>query len=108
MIRRFVPIFVVLLAIAGAAVAGESAPEGVVNVNTATSEQLQLLPGVGPALAERIVAFREANGPFRAADELEAVKGIGEKALERLRPYLRVSGETTLATKVATQRKPKA
>lgn len=108
MTRRFVPIVVVLLAIAGAVVAGESAPAGVVNVNTATVEQLQLLPGVGPALAERIVAFREANGPFRSAEELEAVKGIGEKALDRLRPYLQVSGETTLSTKVTTPRKPKA
>ena len=107
MTRRFVPIFVVLLAIAGAVVAGERAPEGVVNINTATVEQLQLLPGVGPALAERIVAFRESNGPFQSTDELQAVKGIGEKALVRLGPYLEVSGETTLNTKIASRRKSK-
>ena len=104
MTHRALPIFVVLLAIAGAIVAGERAPEGVVNINTATVEQLQLLPGIGPALAERVVAFREANGPFKAIEELQAVKGIGEKALERLRPYLEVSGQTTLSDKIAARR----
>jgi len=108
MVRRFAPVFVILLAVACAAMAGDNAPEGVVNINSATVDQLQLLPGVGPALAERIVAFREANGPFQTPDELEAVKGIGSKAMERLRPYLQVSGQTTLSTKVATRRKSEA
>jgi competence protein ComEA len=68
-------------------------------------DQLQLLPRVGPAVAQRIVAFREANGPFKAADELTAVKGIGERSLELLKPYLTVTGETTLTAKVKTNRK---
>jgi len=79
-------------------------PAGVVNVNTASEEQLQLLPRVGPALAGRIIDFREANGPFRTIDEIVAVKGIGETSLEKLEPYIVTSGATTLAEKVQLPR----
>jgi competence protein ComEA len=105
MVRRAVPILIVLIAVAATLVAGDRAPQGVVNINTASAEQLQLLPRVGPSLAERIVSFREANGPFQSTDELTAVKGIGERSLETLRPYLTLSGETTLDTKVKSNRK---
>lgn len=60
------------------------------NVNTATQAQLELLPGVGPALAQRIIADREKNGPYTAIDQLDRVKGIGPKTIEKLRPHLRV------------------
>ena len=93
-----------VLATAALAVAADGAPAGVVNINTATAEQLQLLPRVGPALAARIIDFREANGAFRSVDEIVAVKGIGEAALERLRPYLATSGATTLGAKVRSPR----
>jgi competence protein ComEA len=88
------------------AAAGES-PRGVVNINTADGEQLQLLPRVGPALAERIINFREINGPFKSVDELVAVKGIGERSLEQLRPYLATAGETTLKEKIRVPRQTK-
>ena len=58
-----------------------------VDVNTADVSQLQQLPGIGPALAERIVADRTANGPFTSLDELTRVDGIGEKTVEALRLY---------------------
>ena len=77
---------------------------GVVNINNASSEQLQLLPRVGPALAERIIEFREANGPFRAVDEIVAVKGIGESSFEKLEPFIVTSGATTLTEKVKLPR----
>ena len=70
---------------------------GQVNINTATVQQLQLLPRVGPALAQRIVDFRTANGPFKGAEELTRVKGIGEKSFARLQPYVSISGTTTLS-----------
>jgi competence protein ComEA len=78
--------------------AKKSAPlVGVVNVNTATAEQLVLLPGVGPARADAIIAHRTKNGAFKRPEDLIAVSGIGERAFERLRPYVAVSGETTAA-----------
>ena len=55
---------------------------GIVNVNTATVEELDTLPGVGPALAERIIAYREANGPFADLAALDAVEGVGPALLE--------------------------
>lgn len=60
------------------------------NLNTATLEQLQVLPGVGPKMAERIIAFRAENGAFKVVDDLDEVKGIGEKRMEDLRPLVRV------------------
>lgn len=103
--KKLIPIIaLVLMAVAAGAVAGETAAAGVVNVNTASATELQLLPRVGPALAGRILEFREANGPFAAVDELVAVKGIGETSLEKLRPFVAVSGQTTLAEKVTLPR----
>ncbi len=55
-------------------IANDAPSQGTVNLNTATAEQLQLLPRVGPALASQIINFRESNGPFRSVDELLAVK----------------------------------
>ena len=106
--KKLIPIIaLVLIAVAAGAVAGETGSKGVVNVNTASSTELQLLPRVGPALAGRILEFREANGPFAAVDELVAVKGIGETSLEKLRPFVTVNGQTTLAEKVKLPRTAK-
>lgn len=59
-----------------------------VDINSADESTLQQLPGIGPTLAERIVADRAANGPFASVDELTRVSGIGEKTVEELRPYV--------------------
>ncbi|MDT8440586.1 MAG: helix-hairpin-helix domain-containing protein [Desulfuromonadales bacterium] len=56
-----------------------------VNINQATVLELQELPGVGPALAERIVAYRETNGAFKSAEQLAEVKGIGQKKMEKFK-----------------------
>lgn len=61
--------------------------EPFIDVNTADEDLLQQLPGIGPELAARIVAYRTANGPFAAVEELTAVEGIGPATLETLRPY---------------------
>jgi len=107
--RPFLVLFVLAsfaASFAAAADSGQSA--GVVNINTADAEQLQLLPQVGPALAGRIIDYRETNGPFRTVDEIVAVKGIGDSSLEKLEPYLATSGATTLTEKVRLPRPKKA
>ncbi|MCL1788674.1 MAG: helix-hairpin-helix domain-containing protein [Defluviitaleaceae bacterium] len=63
---------------------------GLVNINTATLEQLQTLPGVGPVMAENIIAYRESVGGFASVDDLINVTRIGEATLERLRPLVTV------------------
>jgi competence protein ComEA len=68
---------------------------GVVNVNSATADELALLPGVGPARAQAILEHRKAHGAFKRVEELGEVKGIGDKALERLRPHVTLDGKTT-------------
>ncbi|MCC3375653.1 ComEA family DNA-binding protein [Cohnella sp. REN36] len=69
---------------APAAEPGRSA-SGLLNINTATVDQLDGLPGIGPSKARAIVAYREAHGSFRSADDLRQVKGIGPKLMAGLR-----------------------
>jgi len=66
------------------------APSTVVDLNTATAEQLDQLPNIGPTLAERIIEYRQRSGPFRSVDDLNAVPGLGPKRLEQIRPYVTV------------------
>jgi len=87
-----------------AAPAAEGKRANVVNVNTADAGQLALLPRVGPSLAQKILDYRKKNGPFKSAEDLMLVQGIGEKSYQLLKPYLAVSGETTLHEKVKASR----
>jgi competence protein ComEA len=73
---------------AAAARPGASAPAAIVHLNSASADDLDALDGIGPALAERIVAYREAHGGFRSVDELDEVSGIGPVRLEALRPRI--------------------
>lgn len=75
---------------AGSGSGGGVGPEGVVDLNTADLSALDTLPGVGPAIAQRILDWREANGPFHSVDELLEVSGIGPATLERVRERVRV------------------
>ncbi|KAA0253996.1 MAG: helix-hairpin-helix domain-containing protein [Acidobacteria bacterium] len=72
-----------------------------VNVNQASAAELARLPRVGEKLAERIVAYRQEHGPFKRAEGLMEVKGIGEKMFAVLEPYVALSGQTTLTEKVS-------
>lgn len=67
-----------------------AAPSGLVDLNSATVEELDALPGIGPVTAAAIVAWREANGRFTGVDQLAEVEGIGPARLEKLRPLVRV------------------
>ncbi|PWC08612.1 competence protein ComEA [Mycetocola zhujimingii] len=72
---------------------GQGAPgteQGKVNLNTATTDELEELPRVGPEMASRIIAWRDTNGPFTAVDELMSITGIGEKTFEALRELVTV------------------
>lgn len=84
------------------------AASGKVNINTASPEQLELLPRVGPALSSRIVEYRERNDGFQAPEDLMLVRGIGETSFARMKPYVAISGETTLSEKVSSGRKASA
>jgi competence protein ComEA len=66
-----------------------SAPTAI-NVNTATAVELETLPGIGPALAGRIIAYRQANGPLRSVDELEVIEGISQRMVDEMRHLLTV------------------
>jgi len=87
--------------LAGSSLAEDASPRlvGVVNINTATPEQLELLPGIGEARAKAVVAMRKQRGGFKSVDELTEVKGIGEVALKRLQPFVRTEGKTTAQLK---------
>src|SRR5688572_21428176 len=76
---------------------GQQQLVGKLNLNAANEEQLQLLPTVGPAKAERIIAWRSKNGGFKRVADLRRVKGFGYKTFKRLEPYLDIRGDTTLA-----------
>ncbi|MBQ8880883.1 MAG: helix-hairpin-helix domain-containing protein [Oscillospiraceae bacterium] len=70
----------------------ESKPlyDGKMDINTATAQQLQLLPGIGEALAQRIIEYRTEHGGFSSVEDLMNVSGIGEKKFEGLRDYVKI------------------
>jgi competence protein ComEA len=80
-----------------------AAPHKTVNINQAAPAELARLPRVGEKLAGRIVAHRTQHGPFSRIEDVMQVKGVGEKFFTTLKPYLSVSGATTLAEKVSSK-----
>jgi len=71
-----------------AAEQGVATAQKPVNINTATLAELEMLPGIGPVSAQRIIDFRTERGPFSTIEQLVEVKGIGEKSLEKIRPLV--------------------
>jgi comEA protein len=91
--RSCVRILLLLAAFCALAVslpAKKKPPAAPVNLNAATSEELQLVPGIGPVTAEKILQMRKSYGAFKSVDDLSAIRGIGPKRLEKMRKYLTV------------------
>lgn len=78
--------------------------EGVVNLNTASAEQIDALPGVAPKTAQAVVAYRKEH-PFTRPEEVVRVKGFGKKRFEKVHAFLSVSGPTTLHTVAKAKKK---
>jgi len=85
----------VALAVTPVLAGGETRLSGTVNVNTATAEQLQLLPGIGETRARAVIETRKRRGGFESVEDLLDVKGIGESSLQQMRPYVTVDGKTS-------------
>src|SRR5271156_1032434 len=98
-------LFVCVCALATPGLATKKPPLQPVNLNTATSEQLQQVPGIGPATADKILQMRKSYGAFKSVDDLLAIRGIGPKRLEKMRKYLTVA-KAAPANKPASAAKP--
>jgi competence ComEA-like helix-hairpin-helix protein len=112
-VRFFLPILFIGLLFPPVALAGKKKPPAQpVNINTANSEQLQLVPGIGPATADKILQMRKSYGAFKSVDDLLAIRGLGPKRLEKMRKYLTVGKpgvqHTTPAKACSGCAKPKA
>lgn len=94
-----------LLTLPAARAAKKKPPLHPVNLNTATSVELQQVPGIGPSTADKILKMRKSYGPFKSVDDLRAIKGIGPRRLEKMRKYLTV-GKSTAAKKPAAAHTP--
>lgn len=86
------------------AAAKKKPPAEPVNLNTATSAELQQVPGIGPATAEKILKMRKSYGRFKSVNDLLAIRGIGPKRLAKMRKYLTV-GHVPVRAKAATSRR---
>jgi competence ComEA-like helix-hairpin-helix protein len=114
-VARFCGLLVLVLWATQGLCANKKPPLHPVNLNTATSEQLQEVPGIGPATAEKILQARKSYGAFKSVDDLQAIKGIGPKRLEKMRKYLTVGkpaqtqkpgSQGTTSTKSPPAKKP--
>jgi len=76
-------------------------PAQPININTADSTQLQLVPGIGPSTAEKILQMRKSYGAFKSVNDLTAIRGLGPKRLEKMRKYLTVGKPASAAPDTA-------
>ena len=79
----------------------KSAVTGKININTATVDQLDMLPGMGPAKSKALIDYRTKNGNFKNIEDLQKVPGIKQKKIDKLKEYIIFEGETTLKAEAA-------
>jgi competence protein ComEA len=96
--KKFRTLFTLFLMVfvAGSIVYGAEVYYGQANLNTATFDELVLLPYVNGEIANNIIEFRNNNGPFSSIDDLLKVEGITKKALKEMKPYLKLEGKTDI------------
>src|SRR5947208_15794506 len=90
-VRLFLTLIIGLCVSLTPGIAKKKPPLKPININTAASEELQQVPGIGPATAEKILQMRKSYGTFKSVDDLLAIRGIGKKRLEKMRKYLTVA-----------------
>jgi len=108
-LRTFVRIslcFLVLCAISSGVLAKKKPPAQPININTANLDELQLVPGIGPVTAGKILQMRKSYGSFKSVDDLLAIRGLGPKRLDKMRKYLTVG--KSVASRPAPQAAPPA
>ena len=86
----FVSLLLVIATAATIEAAQKKPPAKPINLNTATVEELEQLPGVGPVTANDIIQFRKKSGPFRSVNDLLAIRRITKARLEKMRPYITI------------------
>jgi competence ComEA-like helix-hairpin-helix protein len=90
-VRISLSVLALCFTFAAISAATKKPPPKPININNANSEELQQVPGIGPATAEKILQMRKSYGAFKSVDDLLSIKGIGKKRLEKMRKYLTVS-----------------
>lgn len=88
--QSYIPVQDAINAYTQPTINGTIAYDGRIDLNDATIQQLQLLPGIGETLAQRIIDYRTENGDFKSIEDLMNVKGIAEKKFEQLKPYVKI------------------
>jgi comEA protein len=108
--RRFLLLFAcfAILLACNSLEAKKKPPLHPINLNAANSEQLQEVPGIGPATAEKILKMRKSYGAFQSVDDLRAIKGIGPKRLDKMRKYLTVGKPSTKSDSKTAAKNPPA
>ncbi len=94
--KKFLLSLFVLLAFSGIAYAA-------VDLNTASKTQLESVKGIGPSKADAIIAYRKQNGPFKKVDDLKAIKGFGDKSVDKIRSEVSVSAADKPADKMSSK-----
>jgi competence protein ComEA len=89
-VRLFLTLIIGLCVSLTPSLAKKKPPAKPVNINTATSEELQQVPGIGPATAQKILQMRKSYGAFKSVDDLLAIRGLGSERLEKMPKYLTV------------------